>query len=140
MSNPNLNLSNLDARYASPSQVDSKIANQAATEMAVYNLGSVASGSIDLSACSYGGFVSLTLTANLTAITLPTTTASRAVIIEVVITQDATGSRTITYPAGVKSSEGNPPLLSVAPGAIDTVAFVWDGTRWKVRLVERSLA
>lgn len=106
----------------------------------IRSFGTVSSGSLDLSSYVNGGVFALTLGANLTSIALPTVTPTIAVVLELVISQDSVGSRTITFPAGVKSSEGNPPVLSTAINAIDTVALVWDGTRWKTRLVERALA
>ena len=44
------------------------------------------------------------------------------------IIQDATGSRTLTFPAIVKWSSGVAPPLSTSPGARDIFSFVSDGT------------
>jgi len=45
-----------------------------------------------------------------------------------VLAQDATGSRTVTWPAGTKWEGGTAPVLSSAGGAVDIVAFISDGT------------
>jgi hypothetical protein len=46
------------------------------------------------------------------------------------INQDATGSRTITWPASVLWSSGTPPILSTAPNAIDVVTCFFNGTNY----------
>ena len=47
-----------------------------------------------------------------------------------VLKQDATGSRTVTWPASVKWSGGTAPTLSTAPSSIDIVTFYYDGTNY----------
>jgi hypothetical protein len=49
--------------------------------------------------------------------------------LQVRITQDATGGRTITMPSNVKSA--GTLLLSTAAGVTDIVSYVWDGTFWR---------
>ena len=44
------------------------------------------------------------------------------------VVQDATGSRTVTWPATVKWPGGVIPVLSTGANAIDIVAFYFDGT------------
>ena len=44
--------------------------------------------------------------------------------------QDATGSRTVTWPATVKWPGGTAPTLSTAANARDKVALDWDGTQY----------
>lgn len=44
--------------------------------------------------------------------------------------QDATGSRTATWPATVKWPGGTAPTLSTAASAIDVVSFYYDGTNY----------
>jgi hypothetical protein len=46
-----------------------------------------------------------------------------------VIVQDATGSRTVTWPANVKwPNGGTAPTLSTAANSIDIVAFLYNST------------
>lgn len=45
-----------------------------------------------------------------------------------VLTQDATGSRTLTL-TGIKRAQGVL-TLSTTPGAIDIISFLYDGTNW----------
>lgn len=71
---------------------------------------------------------SLTLGGNIT-ITFPTLAAGKSFTIA--LTQDATGSRTVTWPGTVKWPNGTAPTLSTTPGKIDLVSFVsLDGTSW----------
>jgi hypothetical protein len=46
-----------------------------------------------------------------------------------VVTQDGTGSRTLTLPAGSKAPGGAPTLTTTA-GAIDVLSFYYDGTTY----------
>jgi len=46
------------------------------------------------------------------------------------LVQDATGSRTATWPATVKWPAGVAPTLTSAAGATDIVSFYWDGTNY----------
>lgn len=47
-----------------------------------------------------------------------------------VVKQDATGSRTATWPASVKWSGGTAPTLSTAANSIDIIALYYDGTSY----------
>lgn len=49
---------------------------------------------------------------------------------QLVLVQDATGSRTATWPASVKWSGGTAPTLSTAANSIDIVTFYYDGTNY----------
>lgn len=49
----------------------------------------------------------------------------------IVITQDGTGSRTITWSALAKFGNGGTPVLSTIAAAVDTFTFRWDGTNWR---------
>ncbi len=53
-----------------------------------------------------------------------------------ILAQDATGSRTVTWPSNFKKAGGNL-TLSTAASAVDTVNIAWDGTNW--REVSRSM-
>ena len=46
------------------------------------------------------------------------------------VIQDATGSRTVTWPATVKWGAGTAPTLSTAANSIDIVTFYFDGTNY----------
>jgi hypothetical protein len=62
--------------------------------------------------------------------------------LELVITQDATGSRTITWPASVKWASGTPPVLSTVGGSIDRVVCTTynGGTTWYCDLIGKAYA
>jgi len=45
-----------------------------------------------------------------------------------IVKQDATGSRIVTYATAVKWSAGTVPVLSTAANATDIVSFIYDGT------------
>ena len=46
------------------------------------------------------------------------------------LVQDATGSRTVTWPATVKWPGGTAPTLSTAGGSVDIVSFYYDGSSY----------
>lgn len=104
---------------------------------AVGNSGSALT--IDASAAA-GYIKTITLTANCT-FTLTGSAAGRAPTLELVLTQDATGSRTVTWPAAVKW-EGGAPTLSTAAGSIDRVVLTSynGGTTWLANLVGKGYA
>lgn len=79
-----------------------------------------------------GNIFTVTLAENITSITfsnVPTTDTANIVL---VLTQDATGSRTVTWPASVKWSGGVAPTLSTTASAVDIISmFTTDaGTTW----------
>jgi hypothetical protein len=49
---------------------------------------------------------------------------------QLMLVQDATGSRTATWPASVKWPGGTAPTLSTAANAIDIITFYYDGTNY----------
>ncbi|MES2006854.1 MAG: hypothetical protein V4436_01965 [Patescibacteria group bacterium] len=51
-------------------------------------------------------------------------------VYDLILTQDGTGSRTVTWPASVVWPGGTAPTLSTAAGAVDTVHFIYDGTNY----------
>ena len=70
----------------------------------------------------------MTLTANCT-LTFPS--AVRGKSLTLVLLQDATGSRLVTFPAAVKWPGAVAPTLSTAAGKVDYLAFVCaDGATW----------
>lgn len=50
--------------------------------------------------------------------------------IRIQITQDATGSRTVTWPGIIKWATPGAPSLSTTAAAIDLVTLVYNGTNW----------
>lgn len=65
--------------------------------------------------------------------TLVITTPSNAVHIDILVTQDGTGSRTLTLPAGSKvfgTGGGSTLTLSSAAGATDLLEGIYDGSNW----------
>lgn len=82
---------------------------------------------IDLSDITKGNVRKTTLGGNRTlAISNPT--AGQAFVYELI--QDATGSRTVTWWAGIKWQNGVVPTLSTAANAIDIFVFLYDGTTY----------
>lgn len=118
-----------DQTYADPTL-------QAPVVHAVGNSGS--SLTIDASATGY--VKTITLNANCT-FTLSGATSGRATSLELVLTQDGTGSRTVTWPAAVKWA-GGAPTLSTAAAAVDRIVLVTynAGTTWYADLVGKGYA
>jgi hypothetical protein len=87
---------------------------------------------LTLDASSTSGYIkTITLTGNCT-FTLTGATSGQAAALELLITQDGTGNRTITWPASVKWHGGTAATLSTAAGARDRFILVsYDGgTTW----------
>ncbi len=96
---------------------------------------------LTIDASSTSGWVkTITLTGNCT-FALTGATSGRATTLELVLTQDATGSRTVTWPTTVKWSGGSP-TLSTAAAAVDRVVLVTynGGTTWLGDLVGKGYA
>lgn len=70
----------------------------------------------------------ITLTANCT-FTFPAAAAGKSFMVALV--QDATGSRTATWPANVKWAGGTAPTLTTTAGKVDVFSFIcFDGANW----------
>jgi len=69
----------------------------------------------------------LTLTGNCT-FTFPTATAGKSFTL--FLKQDATGSRTVTWPASVKWPGGTAPTITATASKADKYVFTADGTYW----------
>ena len=69
----------------------------------------------------------LTLTGNCT-FTFPTATAGRSFIL--ILKQDGTGSRTVTWPSAVKWPAGTAPTITSTASKADKYVFTADGTNW----------
>ena len=82
-----------------------------------------------------GDFQTMTLANNVTlTVTSGSQIGDRLVLM---ITQDGTGSRTITWPGNV-SLTASSFVLSTSAGTTDTISFVWTGSTW--RELSRSTA
>jgi hypothetical protein len=69
----------------------------------------------------------LTLTGNCT-FTFPTATAGRSFIM--LLKQDGTGSRTVTWPSAVKWPSATAPTITATASRLDKYVFTADGTNW----------
>ena len=69
----------------------------------------------------------ITLTGNCT-FTFPTATSGKSFIL--LLKQDATGSRTVTWPASVKYAGGTAPTITSTASRQDRLSFFADGTNW----------
>jgi len=69
----------------------------------------------------------LTLTGNCT-FTFPTATAGKSFMI--LLKQDGTGSRTVTWPASVKWPGASAPTVTSTASKLDKYVFTADGTNW----------
>lgn len=87
-----------------------------------------------------GNVVSATLTGN-TTFTFSGATASTACSFGLYLTQDGTGSRTVTWPGSVRWS-GGAPTLSTGANAVDILVFetIDGGTTWYGSLVGTNFA
>ena len=74
-----------------------------------------------------GNFQKSTLTGNCTYTFTAPTLKGR---FQLRVIQDATGSRTVTWPAAVKWPGGTAPTLTTDASAIDIITFFWDGTNY----------
>lgn len=83
-----------------------------------------------------GNVFNLTLTGNVT-FTFSGATNGTACAFSIYIKQDATGSRTVTWPASAKWAGGSAPTLSTTANALDIVVFesLNGGTTWYGSLV-----
>lgn len=77
----------------------------------------------------------LTLTGNVTY-TFPTAVAGKSFLL--VQKQDATGSRTATWPAAVKWPGNTAPTLTSTASKADVFAFTCDGTNWFGRVIGQA--
>jgi hypothetical protein len=74
-----------------------------------------------------GPIITATLTGNITVILTDGTRIGE--LLELRLTQDGTGSRTVTWPSNFKKAGGSL-TLSTAAGAKDLITARWDGTNW----------
>lgn len=69
----------------------------------------------------------VTLTGNTVLSFTPPDMATTLIL---VIVQDATGSRTVTWPTGIKWVGREVPVISTAAGYIDIISFYYDGINY----------
>ena len=74
-----------------------------------------------------GTIQNLTLTGNCT-FTFPTATSGEQFTL--FLKQDATGSRTVTWPASIRWAGGSAPSLTTAASKTDVLSFIFNGTYW----------
>lgn len=88
-----------------------------------------------------GNVVSATLSGN-TTFTFTGATASTACSFGLYLTQDATGSRTVTWPASVRWAGGSAPTLSTGANNVDILVFetINGGTTWYGSLVGNNFS
>ena len=97
-------------------------------EVVSTNATSGAAATLDL---ANGNVFDLTLTANCT-LTFSGTTAGVACSFTLILRQDGTGSRTVTWPASVDWPAGTAPTLTTTASAVDVLTFLStdNGTTW----------
>lgn len=83
------------------------------------------SGSVSLD-MKLGNVYEVTLSGNITSLTL--TTPQAGTYYTIAFIQDATGSRTVTWPSTMKFAGGTTPTLTPTAGAKDVLTFYSDGT------------
>lgn len=94
----------------------------------ISNIGNVSSTLTVTPGLGNGGIKQITLTAPVLTISFNTGLGDKLNSLELVITQDATGGRTIVWNETVKWPGGLEPILSTEPGAIDRILFTsYDG-------------
>jgi hypothetical protein len=87
---------------------------------------------------SQANIFTVTLTGNHTLGIPANPTAHQVIIFEV--TQDATGSRTLSYSSAYAFTAGAPaPILSTTAGATDYLLFIYSGTAGKWRYLDARL-
>lgn len=101
---------------------------QTATSLLVQQ-GDQPAGALNLADVKTNALVHRRLTGNVTGITLPTA-PTPGQMITLVLTQDATGGRTLTIPAAIFTHEGLDPVLSTTAAAVDMIGLLYDGVRW----------
>ena len=122
-------LSALAGTTASYGDNDTSLATTAFVQTALYKKVSDGNSSTSFTVdWSSGNIHTLTLTGNCT---LTFTAPSPALgALTLLLTQDGTGSRTVTWPGTVKWSGGTAPTLTTTASKIDVFNFLYDGTNY----------
>ena len=77
----------------------------------------ISSGTLTLDLAAYRVF-NVAMTANITTLAFSNVPSSGSVIVDLVLVQDSTGSRTLSWPSSVKFLNGTPPLLGSLPADV----------------------
>lgn len=96
-------------------------------------------GTVSLASITKTAVIQCRLVGNVTISSLPPSPIAGQTL-TLVLTQDTTGSRTLTLPASVKKAYGLSPVLSTAAGAIDILHLFWDGVSWHVFVAGLGMA
>jgi hypothetical protein len=90
-----------------------------------------ASGAVTINLAN-GNVHTLTLTGNVT-LTVSGVSVGKACSFTLILTQDGTGSRTVTWPTGTKWAGGTAPVLSTGASKVDVLTFhsVDGGSTWR---------
>lgn len=89
--------------------------------------------------CALGDYFTLSVTANVTSITFSNLPgAGKAQTLMVKLVQDATGSRTISWPSSFKWANGVTGVVSTPANSVDVLALTTfnQGTTWNVTLAK----
>lgn len=117
--------------YATPSGTET-LSNKTITA-GVFNGGYTEQMALANSGTAYtvnlalGSILKLNLTGNCT-LTFPSGTAGQSFVL--MIAQDATGSRTVTWPSSVKWPSSTAPTITSTAGKMDKYVFTYDGSYW----------
>lgn len=101
---------------------------------------SIASGTVTVD-CSLGEKFTLTLSANVTTLTLSNLLGSGfATEVEIEITQDGTGGRTFALPAAFKALGGSDTAIAAGANAVTVLTAVTfdNGTTWRYAMQESA--
>lgn len=97
-------------------------------------------GAVDLTTlAATARTIRATLTGNVT-LALPTPPSDVSYTITLLLTQDATGSRTLTLPAACLSAYGVDPVLTTSGGATDVIHLMWTGASWLAFMAAPAVA
>lgn len=94
---------------------------------------SVSSGTLTIN-CNESNVFTVTMGENVTTLTLSNPSVGQT--INVVLTQDATGNRTMSWPASFKWPSGSAGVLSTAGNSIDILVATYVGTTWYASLLK----
>ena len=80
-----------------------------------------------------------TVTMNENVATLNMTSPAQGQTVNVILTQDGTGSRTIAWPASFKWPSGSAPALTTAPNSVDILVATYVGASWYATALRNML-
>jgi hypothetical protein len=87
------------------------------------------SGATNINVATIGGSVERTLTGNVT-LTMTAPSGIPGAAVTLMLIQDGTGGRTVSWPSNVKWAGGAAPTLTAAAGSIDIFRFYTDATNF----------